>query len=218
MRAFLAVPIRPPAHAPVAALIEAFRQQVAGVRWVDTVTTHFTLHFFAELPDDRLRPVVEAVGEAIAGRPAFPVRLGGLGSFPPGRPAGLESPLPARPEDLVGARGRPLPPRVLQPRGGRGGQRPPRVLWLGLAETSLELTATAAAVRAAVAACGFELDHRPFSPHVTLGRPGPRFDGGAWQRMVGTDARIPGFIADQVVLYESRGGHHVREVLPLTGP
>ena len=84
LRAFLAVPVGPPAHGLLAAHVERLRQRVAGVRWVDTGTTHITLHFFVELPLDRMDGLLQAVGVAAAGEQPFTLRLGGLGSFPGG--------------------------------------------------------------------------------------------------------------------------------------
>lgn len=176
MRAFLAVPVRPPADRPVAALVEGLSQRIAGVRWVSTATTHVTLHFFADLPPDRVAPLVGAVGEAVSAQPAFVLRLSGLGSFPPGRRA--------------------------------------RVLWVGC-EDSRPLALLAASVRAAVSSCGFALDEHPFRAHVTLGRPGPRFAALAWLPELERQPSLPEFLADRVVLYESRGGHHEREVFAL---
>jgi 2'-5' RNA ligase len=178
VRAFLAVPVRPPAHERIGALLDALRGRVAGVRWVDAATPHVTLHFFAELPDVQVGAVVDAVARAIAGSVAFPLRPARLGSFP------------------AGAR--------------------PRVLWLGL-EAEAALDELAARVQGAVGGCGFETDPRPFRPHVTLGRPGRRFDSRAWHDELETQLSLPGFMADRVVLFESRDGHHVREVLPLRG-
>lgn len=146
------------------------------MRWVDTATTHITLHFFAELALDRVDGLVEAVGEAAAREQPFPLRLGGLGSFP-------------------------------------GGARA-RVLWVGLVEESTALAGLAAGVRAAVARCGYEVDSRPFRPHVTLGRPTPRFDLAGWRSEVAVPVALPAFTADQVVLYESHNGYHVRSRLP----
>ncbi len=179
MRSFLAVAVRPPAQQPVAELIEALRGRVAGVRWVDTATTHITLHFFADLPADRLGQVAEAVRSAVEPVAAFPLRLGGLGSFPSASRA--------------------------------------RVLWLGLAEEAPALGSLAAAVQGAVAGCGFELDGRPFHPHITLGRPGPRFDRAAWRWELGGSHPFPVFLAARVTLFESHGGHHAREYFSL-GP
>jgi 2'-5' RNA ligase len=146
------------------------------VRWVDTATTHITLHFFAELALDRVEGLVEAVGDAVAREQPFSLRLGGLGSFP-------------------------------------GGARA-RVLWVGLVEESTALAGLAAGVRAAVARCGYEVDACPFRPHVTLGRPTPRFDLAGWRGEVAVPVALPAFTADQVVLYESHNGYHVRSRLP----
>ena len=46
---------------------------------------------------------------------------------------------------------------------------------------------------------------------MTLGRPGPRFDPQAWRREVAEPLDLPPFTASEVILYESRNGHHVRE-------
>jgi 2'-5' RNA ligase len=146
------------------------------VRWVDTATTHITLHFFAELPLDRMGGLIEAVGAAAAREQPFTLRLGGLGSFP-------------------------------------GGARA-RVLWMGLVEESPALAGLAADVGAAVARCGFEVDPRAFRAHVTLGRPTPRFDLGGWRSGLAVPVELPAFTADQIVLFESKNGYHVRERLP----
>lgn len=176
MRAFLAVPVRPPAHREVAELVERLSALVPGVRWVDTATVHVTLHFFADLPAERLAAVTEAVGRATAGQPAIPLRLEAPGSF------------------------------------GAGAHT--RVLWLGVAE-SPALLELAVGVRGAVAECGFDLEGRPFHPHVTLGRPGRHFDPTAWRAAAAAPTALPAFVADRVVLYESRDGHHVRATFPL---
>ena len=84
LRAFLAVPVGRPASGLLAAHVEKLRPRVAGVRWVDTATTHIKLHFFAELALDRMDELVEAVGDAVVREQPFPLQLGGLGSFPGG--------------------------------------------------------------------------------------------------------------------------------------
>ena len=160
----------------LAAQVERLRPRVAGVRWVETATTHITLHFFAELPVDRMGGVLDAVGAAMAREQPFTLRLDGLGSFP-------------------------------------GGARA-RGLWIGLGEESAALAGLSAAVRAAVARCGFDVDPRPFRPHATIGRPKPRFDLLAWRSEAAAPVGLPAFTADQIVLYESKNGYHVRARLP----
>lgn len=48
--------------------------------------------------------------------------------------------------------------------------RRPRVIWLGLKDSSMQLSPLRNAVEALVAPLGFPTDVRPFSPHLTLGR------------------------------------------------
>ena len=167
------MPVGPPAHDALAARIEAFRQRVAGVRWVDTATTHVTLHFFAELPAERVGAVLAAVRPGAAGQAPFRLQPDRFGSFPGG-------------------------PRA-------------RVLWVGLDDQADALAGLAARVQAAMAGCGFEVDARPFQPHVTLGRPGPGFDLRAWRRELQAPLDLPSFTASELILYESSNGHHVRE-------
>jgi 2'-5' RNA ligase len=176
VRAFLAVPVRPPAYQPVRDVVERLSARIPGVRWVDTATVHVTLHFFADLPGERQPALEEAVRGATAGQLAFPLELGALGSF------------------------------------GSGSHT--RVLWLGIGESGA-LGELAKAVSRAVAGCGFALDGRPFRPHVTLGRPGRRFDAAVWRAAVAGAPTFPAFVADRVVLYESRDGHHLRATFPL---
>jgi 2'-5' RNA ligase len=173
VRAFLAVPVGPPALDPLATRIEALRLRIAGVRWVDTATPHVTLHFFAELPAEQVGAVLAAVRPVAARQAPFTLQPDRFGSFP-------------------------------------GGARA-RVLWVGLDDRADALAGLAARVQAEVAGCGFEVDPRPFQPHVTLGRPGPRFDLQAWRRELAEPVDLPPFTASELILYESRDGHHVRE-------
>ena len=132
--------------------IDALRERVGGVRWVDAETTHFTLHFFAELPAERVPAVVAAVGAVVAGRKRLAVSLGGLGSFPagararvlwvglgaeacpvlaelgaPGAVRGGRLRLRDRPASLPGARDPGPAPAALRPRRAwRGGRSPSR--------------------------------------------------------------------------------------------
>jgi 2'-5' RNA ligase len=91
------------------------------------------------------------------------------------------------------------------------------VVWLGVQVDTGALAQLAADVQGAVGECGFDLEERAFRPHITLGRPGPRFDAAAWLAVLEAGVPPARFTADRVVLYESRGGHHVREVFRLTG-
>ncbi len=82
MRAFLAVPVTPPALEAGAALLDDLRRAVPGVRWVRPEGLHLTLHFWASLPEDDAARVVDAARAAVHATPPYPAALGGLGAFP----------------------------------------------------------------------------------------------------------------------------------------
>lgn len=51
-----------------------------------------------------------------------------------------------------------------------GSQRSPRVIWMGIDEPTGALTSVHRALQQTLVARGFEIDTRPFSPHLTLAR------------------------------------------------
>jgi 2'-5' RNA ligase len=65
-----------------------------------------------------------------------------------------------------------VPPPTVRLGGGGAFPKPRRgnVLWLGVVEGVAELEGLAAAVTSATVNVGFEHEHRPFRPHVTLAR------------------------------------------------
>ena len=84
-RLFVAVPVPAETREACHALIEPVRTLPFGryARWVHLDTLHVTLRFLGDTPPDRVPAVVDAVREGVGRRPAFDVRLGGAGSFPP---------------------------------------------------------------------------------------------------------------------------------------
>ena len=84
-RAFVAVRPPEPVLDAVAAAIEAGRPpwdglRWDGLRWEGPDHWHLTVQFLG--PVARLAPVTDALAAAVAGRAAFPFRLGGAGAFP----------------------------------------------------------------------------------------------------------------------------------------
>jgi 2'-5' RNA ligase len=84
----------------------------------------------------------------------------------------------------------------------------PHVLWLGPARDIARLTALALECRTELAAAGFEVEHRRYHAHCTLGRPRlPWSDTarGAWETSVTAAADQPGirFTARRLMLFES---------------
>jgi len=82
VRAFLAIPVTPPALAEGALLLDRLRSALPDVRWVRTEGLHLTLHFFATLGDGEVDTVARAAGDAAAQASPFAAQLGGLGCFP----------------------------------------------------------------------------------------------------------------------------------------
>ncbi len=82
MRAFLAIPVLPPALEPFQALRARLVEEVAVVRWTPAESPHITLHFFGSIDEQQARAALEAVRPVIAARKPFPLRLRGLGAFP----------------------------------------------------------------------------------------------------------------------------------------
>jgi len=81
-----------------------------------------------------------------------------------------------------------------------------RVLWAGVASPESEAADLASAVDRAVVALGFQLESRPFRPHLTLGRVrSPRGARGLADavKSLGSPA-FGSWVADELILYESR--------------
>jgi RNA 2',3'-cyclic 3'-phosphodiesterase len=86
-------------------------------------------------------------------------------------------------------------------------RRTPRVLWLGPASDVAPLTALALDCRAALDAAGFDVEHRRFHAHCTLGRPRrPWSDGAraAWAAAASEEQTAIRCSGLRLVLYESR--------------
>jgi len=133
----------------------------------------------------------------------------------------LEAQLERLSETLADAsRGTPMLPLALAELGGFPTLARAHVLWAGLeAPPALELLVDRVERRSA--GLGFPLEGRPFRPHVTLGRlrDHARLPQEAVRQL---EQATPGgnFVADQLVLYESRPGasgstYHPRATFPL---
>jgi RNA 2',3'-cyclic 3'-phosphodiesterase len=153
VRAFLAVPVTPPAFDPGVRLIERLATAMPGVRWVRSDGLHLTLHFFGDLPDDAVPLVVDAARIAARKVEPYTAQLGGLGCFPrdgdervlwigmqqgEGETAALQRDV----EDALSARGFPREPRAFRPHVTLGRPRERfteavRRRWAGFAAESL---------------------------------------------------------------------------------
>jgi RNA 2',3'-cyclic 3'-phosphodiesterase len=82
VRAFLALPVLPPALEQMEALSEQLRNALPGVRWAPVQTVHITLHFFGSISDERLAQAVHALQPMVAAQAPIQLQLTGLGAFP----------------------------------------------------------------------------------------------------------------------------------------
>jgi 2'-5' RNA ligase len=187
VRAFIAIPVLPPAQATLGMIVLRLQREVAAVRWAAVETMHVTLHFFGEISEKEAARALETLAVVTGGQRHLRLRLRGLDAF--------------------------------EERGFV------RVLWCGLDGDVEELTALATGCRGALRRGGFEVDHRPFRAHCTLGRPRRGWPDGArsaWEVARAARPETPQFVADRAVLYETvtgAGGRHVpRATLLFAGP
>lgn len=82
MRAFLAIPILPPALGSFHAVRARLVSDVSAVRWAPAESPHVTLHFFGAISAPRSERALEALRPIMAAQRPMTLRLHGLGSFP----------------------------------------------------------------------------------------------------------------------------------------
>lgn len=81
MRAFLAVEIPQEVQEALGDVIRHLRREAFGVKWVRPEQIHLTLEFFADLPEEGLPPLEEAVSSAAGAFSPPHLRVRGLGAF-----------------------------------------------------------------------------------------------------------------------------------------
>ncbi len=84
----------------------------------------------------------------------------------------------------------------------------PRALWLGIRSGATELGQLSSALTRELGSAGWDLDERPFRPHLTIARTdGVHAGADAGSRLIVAAAELDlQFIADEVVLYRSHLG------------
>jgi RNA 2',3'-cyclic 3'-phosphodiesterase len=82
VRAFLALPVLPPALEQIVSLSEQLRDALDGVRWAPVQTVHITLHFFGSISDERVARAVQELQPVFAAQAPIHLQLGGFSAFP----------------------------------------------------------------------------------------------------------------------------------------
>lgn len=97
MRLFVALVVPEPARREVRRRMEGLRDRLPRARWVDLDVLHLTLLFLGETAETGVPALAAKLRLVFARFSPMRLRLGGGGTFPPGRPArvawvGVESP------------------------------------------------------------------------------------------------------------------------------
>lgn len=145
-RTFIALELDETLQHYLGGIIRQMAQELPNIRWVNPVGIHLTMAFLGDLTDERLAEAIQAAEVAAQTATPFEYRLSHLGMF--------------------------------------GSWNRPRVIWMGIDELSsrgAQATAPGGQVimpmqqlhrvlNQELEQRGFEVDKRPFSPHLTLAR------------------------------------------------
>ena len=82
MRVFAAFPLPAPIAAGISGAFSNARELAPRIRWVSPQVMHLTLHFFGEIPEERVAAAADALERATRGRERFVFGCRGLGVFP----------------------------------------------------------------------------------------------------------------------------------------
>ncbi|MGO9308079.1 MAG: RNA 2',3'-cyclic phosphodiesterase [Spirochaetia bacterium] len=83
MRVFAAFPLPPEVSSGIRNAFADARIVAPKVRWVSAEGMHLTLHFFGEIPEEKIPGFSEVFDDPELQRPAIRTRLGAAGCFPP---------------------------------------------------------------------------------------------------------------------------------------
>lgn len=87
MRAFIALDIEAGIQKAMLGLIDKIKKPGDEVKWVRASAMHLTLKFLGEIPEARIADLSDGLERTVRGRPTFPLRVAGTGTFPSsGRP------------------------------------------------------------------------------------------------------------------------------------
>ncbi len=82
IRAFVAVSLSSAVQSSVEKLIRSLRQEIDGVKWVDTQNLHITLKFLGDVPMNELHRIIAAIQRGAESVETFDLEFRGCGVFP----------------------------------------------------------------------------------------------------------------------------------------
>jgi 2'-5' RNA ligase len=83
LRTFTAIELDEETRAGVVRIQDGLRRLGGDVKWVEPRNLHVTVHFLGDVEESRIDGIASGLEGALAGSEAFPLRISGLGSFPP---------------------------------------------------------------------------------------------------------------------------------------
>lgn len=87
MRAFTALPLPPEVQTLLYKQTEPLRRAFPRLKWVKRESLHITLHFFGEIPDQKVTAISTVLETSKLKTVPFAVHLNGIGTFPARGPA-----------------------------------------------------------------------------------------------------------------------------------
>lgn len=82
VRLFIALIFPDEIKAALGRLIDELRPMGRGIKWVEPHNIHLTLKFIGEISEKKVDPIIDAVGDVLAGRAGFEGHIAGCGGFP----------------------------------------------------------------------------------------------------------------------------------------
>jgi 2'-5' RNA ligase len=84
MRAFIAIELDPQIKKSLGQLVAKLNAKKCNVRWVKSPGMHLTLKFLGEVSSEKVLEVINVMHSVCKKYKAFPLKLAGTGTFPPG--------------------------------------------------------------------------------------------------------------------------------------
>ncbi len=82
VRLFVALVFPEETKAALGDLISDLKPRGQGIKWVEPKNIHLTLKFIGEIPERKVEPIKQALGEVLAGKGKIEGRITGCGGFP----------------------------------------------------------------------------------------------------------------------------------------
>jgi RNA 2',3'-cyclic 3'-phosphodiesterase len=158
-RLFIGIPLTEEAKRGVGGVMKNLNKKHWKVKWETPEKWHITLVFIGNVgPKDQIQKIRTVIKDAAVEKRSIGLRFKGLGQYPePSRVPRLGERIAGRTAKTI--RLRPKETQIL-----------PKIIWLRLKGDLQGLSRLQKRTAQGLEAKGIAYDHKPFSPHLTLGR------------------------------------------------